>query len=254
MGYFYGGIDSYTKLMLHCNGVDASTTFTDDEITPKAVTAVGNAQIDTAQKVFGTGSGLFDGTGDYLSVVDHADWDFGSGNFTIDFRVRFAAFTEDHGDNAMIFDHGDDDDHRICLNYVSATWWYFIVTDGTTKALYTWAVTHNVDTWYHIALIRNATTMDLYVNGIALAKTETTAISTNSVGSYAAAVLVGINKDTAGQPFNGWLDEYRVSTGIARWTANFTPPDDEYWVTTATTNSLFYPRGRTRFPGSITGI
>src|SRR3990167_5725818 len=75
--------DSYTQLLLHCDGVDAATTFTDE--IGKAVTANGNAQIDTAQKKFGTASGLFDGTGDYLSLADSDDWNFGAGDFTIDF-------------------------------------------------------------------------------------------------------------------------------------------------------------------------
>ncbi len=54
-----GGLDVNTKLLLHCNGTDGSTTFTDSETTPKTVTAQGSAQIDTAQSKFGGASGLF---------------------------------------------------------------------------------------------------------------------------------------------------------------------------------------------------
>jgi len=57
--------DSYTKLLLHCNGVDASTTFTDEN--GKTVGVNGDAQLDTAQKYFGLSSGYFDGNGDYLN-------------------------------------------------------------------------------------------------------------------------------------------------------------------------------------------
>src|SRR3972149_9214360 len=67
-------IDSYTKLLLHMDGANGSTTFTDEM--GQAVTANGNAQISTAQSKFGGASGLFDGTGDYLSVPASADWDF----------------------------------------------------------------------------------------------------------------------------------------------------------------------------------
>src|SRR3989338_6322305 len=83
--------DSYTKLMLHMEGADAGTTFTDTETTPKAVTANGNAQIDTAQSKFGGASGLFDGAGDYLTIPSSSAFDFGTGNFTIDFWVRLAS-------------------------------------------------------------------------------------------------------------------------------------------------------------------
>lgn len=83
-------IDTYTKLLLHCDGTDGSTTFSDNGVTGHTVTANGNAQIDTAQSKFGNASGLFDGTGDYLTIPDHADWNFGTGNFTIDAWIRFA--------------------------------------------------------------------------------------------------------------------------------------------------------------------
>ena len=54
-----GGLDANTKLLLHYNGADGSTTFTDSETTPKTVTAHGSVQIDTAQSKFGGASGLF---------------------------------------------------------------------------------------------------------------------------------------------------------------------------------------------------
>jgi hypothetical protein len=80
-----GGIDSYTKLMLHCNGADMSTTFTDDSFSARTVTANDNAQINTAQYKFGLASGIFDGSGDFLSIVNSSDFNFNSNDFTIDF-------------------------------------------------------------------------------------------------------------------------------------------------------------------------
>ncbi|HPC33867.1 MAG TPA: hypothetical protein PL061_13005, partial [Syntrophales bacterium] len=68
------GIDSYTKSCLHFQN--------------RVWTFYGNAQIDTAQKPFGTGSLLLDGSGDYIGTVDSPDFDFGTGDFTIDFWVR----------------------------------------------------------------------------------------------------------------------------------------------------------------------
>ena len=91
--------DAYTVLLLHCNGVDESTTFTDSSGggvgSPHTVTAVGNAQIDTAQKKFDTGSALFDGTGDYLSLEDSDDWDFGTGDFTVDCWIYSSDWTQE---------------------------------------------------------------------------------------------------------------------------------------------------------------
>lgn len=66
---------SCTKSLLHMNGVDASTTFTDTASGGTHTwTASGNAQIDTAQSKFGGASGLFDGNGDYIWSADCPDW------------------------------------------------------------------------------------------------------------------------------------------------------------------------------------
>src|SRR3990167_9675179 len=88
MAAFNGGNDAFTKLLLHCDGVDAATSFPDVSASAHTVTANGNAQVDTAQSKFGGASLIVDGTGDYLSVPDHADWDFGTGDFTVDFWFR----------------------------------------------------------------------------------------------------------------------------------------------------------------------
>ena len=79
--------DSYTKALLHMDGSDGSTTFTDESGT--TWTANGNAQIDTAQSKFGGASGLFDGASDYLQTPYTADHNTGTGDFTIDQWIRF---------------------------------------------------------------------------------------------------------------------------------------------------------------------
>jgi hypothetical protein len=77
--------DSFTRLLLHFDGADAATYFRDHSASAHAVTSNGDAQIDVAQSKFGSVSGSFDGTGDYLTAADSSDWDFGTGAFTIEF-------------------------------------------------------------------------------------------------------------------------------------------------------------------------
>src|SRR3990167_5305793 len=93
--------DTDCVLMLHMDGTDGATTFTDSSDNAKTMTAVGNAQIDTAQSKFGGASGLFDGTGDWLTTPDSTDWDLGTGDFTIDFWIRFSSVA-----NARVFNPG----------------------------------------------------------------------------------------------------------------------------------------------------
>ena len=220
------GIDSYTKLLLHCDGNDQSTTFT-DSATGKAITAVNQAKIVTAQKVFGTGSALFDGTADYLTALDSADWNFGAGAFTIDFRVRFNAV------NAVqsFFIQRADATHRTefifyksganidCIGVYSIDGATTIISDFASLAF-----APNVNTWYHIALIRTGNVFKAFVAG---SQVGGDIAVTGTFPDIAAGIEIG---DRSANPagFNGWFDEYRVSKGIARWTANFTPPTSQY--------------------------
>lgn len=223
------GIDSYTKLLLHCDGADASTTFTDSELTPKTVTPVAHAQIDTAQSKFGGASGLFDGTDDCLSLADSDDWNFGTGNFTIDFWIRFAG--------ASILNRTD----NFCAQVVNANNYFrlYYTADGTNHLLYFVHYTGGVatiicgsgdiptmalNTWYHIAFVRNGNDFAIYLNGTSVA----TVTDADSFSDFAASLLIGNASVASNTFFNGWLDEYRVSKGVARWTANFTPPISAY--------------------------
>ena len=76
------------SLLLPMTGSNGSTTFSDDSPSPKTATANGNAQISTALEA--GGNGYFDGTGDYLSIPDHADFAFGSADFTVEFFINFS--------------------------------------------------------------------------------------------------------------------------------------------------------------------
>jgi hypothetical protein len=222
------GIDSYVKLLIHAGEVDgtAGTSIIDSSGSSHTITAVGDAQVDTAFQKFGTGSVLFDGTGDYLTVPDHADWYFAAAPFTIDTWVRFNSITGVLG---------------IVGQYVDASnYWYFNVTSGNNftfriysggviKANYsfTLSVPLPINTWYHIELVRNGTDVYLFINGVSQTPTITTVITTNEVPDLAAVLEVG-GSANHGYIMNGWLDEFRISKGVARHTSNFAPPTREY--------------------------
>ena len=218
-----GAWDSYTKLMLHCNGTDGSTTFTDE--IGKTVTANGTAQIDTAQKKFGTASGLLDGDSDYLSLVDSDDWNFGTGDFTIDCWVRFNSLNGAQ----VIVSQWDDANNRWALYKNTGNGFTFLVTDGGVAVfdVDSSGTTLATNTWYHIALRRSGATLEIYVDGVKQTTTGTT--TTSSMPDLTSVLIIG-NSGAVGYDwyFNGWIDELRISKGIARWTANFTPSTSAY--------------------------
>ena len=82
-----------------------------------------------------------------------------------------------------------------------------------------------INTWYHLALVRNLSNLSFFVNG-ALQNTE--AISTDIIFNSSVDFYIGENVIDRGYYFNGWMDELRISKGIARWLGSFTPPTKEY--------------------------
>jgi len=217
------GNDSYTVSLLHMNGVDASVVFTDGAFGGTHTwTTYGNAQIDTAQSKFGGASGLFAGDGDYLSTPDSDDWYFAAGNFTIDFWVRFLALPNDY-DYLVAQDDGSADYMwGIFRNNSGNKLGFYAAVGGVAKANY--IMTNDwggvINTWYHIAVVRNGTSLNIYIDGVSQTLIEATVIGTNDLGNLAQPLYIGAFS-AALHYFNGWIDELRISKGIARWTANF---------------------------------
>ena len=213
-----GGDDDYTKLLLHMDGADASTTFTDASRAAHGnATAGGTAQVDTAQSKFGGASLLCDGNSDYISYDDHADWDF-PGDFTIEAFIRFNSV----GANCI-----------FCGNDYQEGWQFsWETTGGGRIQLYVanvlrsygaWAPSTN--TWYHVACVRSGATINLYVDGV-----QKATVNPNYSDAITSSGKLSIGRDDEYVTgwFNGWIDEFRISKGIARWTANFTPPTQAY--------------------------
>jgi hypothetical protein len=218
-----GGIDKYTKLMLHCNGDNGSTSFPDSSSSNHIMTAHTNAKVVTAQKKFGSGSAYFDsGYSDYLSTPADSDFDFGSGDFTVDLWIRFEEIPGGWGgligcnnsySNWGIMYHPSFHGSNLHITFANP---------GYQRLEYGWSP--SISQWYHIALIRNMADLKVFVDGTQLGSTYNigTATIVFTPGDY-----LGVNQASGG-PMNCWTDEVRISKGIARWTSNFVPPNEEY--------------------------
>lgn len=217
------GIDDYAKLVLHANGANGSVAFSDSSLSPKSITAVGDTKIYTAQSKFGGASAYFDGNGDYLSIPDSLDWAL-AGDFTIDAWIRFDS--SNLASSNMIFTQtsnaGDTD-------FMHASWtgsqWYLAVKSGNSyQLLFTASDTLAANTWYHAAFVRSGNNWYIFRDGI-LKGSTTAAIS---LPDFSQEVRIGGINSAFPQYFKGYIDELRVSKGLARWTSNFTPPASEY--------------------------
>ena len=229
--------DGNTLLLMHMEGYNTSTIFYDDNLSARAsksLVANGNAQLDTAQYKFGSSSMLFDGTGDYFASTFASDESFGTGNFTVEFWYRPAAI------GAIQVPIGNRSGGPG-LNI----WWVEIGSDGTAYAAFQNSAgtsfypaspsTYAANTWYHIAIVRNGSTLTFYRNG-----TGGTAV-TGVTGSFGGGVNYYIGGIVGSYNVNGWLDEVRISK-VARYTANFTAPTAPF-VNDASTLLLIHAEG-----------
>ena len=227
------GLDSYTTLLLHCDGADASIVFTDSSASAHAMTRFGDAQIDTAQSKFGGASGLFDGTGDFLSTSGGSypnDFFFGIGDFTIDFWMKSSQATGTY--NGMVSSFSNIGfPWRVGNRFASQGNLTFSYLNGTWRDICT-GVNVNDNVWHHIAVVRASGVFYIFIDGV-LAAANYAHVGEN-VGIANIGCYIGYNA-TDGTYYNGWLDEVRISKGIARWVNNFTPPTSAYNALSPTT-------------------
>lgn len=200
---------------LNNNAIGLETKF---ERGGKTIVAVGNAQIDTAIKKFGTGSLQLDGTGDYITTATDPDFGFSTDDFTIEgwFYANSGGLTGVRGLIDMRAGTAND------------TGLYLYQNSGTVKVYYQGADilsggTLTATTWTHIAVTRSGSTINLYVNGT---RVDSDNAFSSDLGS-SKPVIVGANYAGSGAFWNGHVDDLRVSN-TARYTlGSYTPPLNE---------------------------
>lgn len=210
-------------LLLHLNGTNGSTDFTgaDTSSSPKTLTPVGSAQISTAESKFGQ-SLLLNTANDYanyLTTPDNVGFQFGTGAFTMEAWIYLISKPRNI---AAI----------IATNTASfTTGSYYFVVDSSNKLQFGGSgvsaliSTSTISTgqWYHVAASRSGTTTRIFINGT-LEDTETS--DTTSYNFSTNNLLIGRNGwDSSGtQGFHGYIDDVRITKGVARYIASFAPP------------------------------
>jgi hypothetical protein len=212
-------------LLLKGDGADASTTIRDSSKTPKVITVFGNARIRTAQSKFGGSSLYFDGNGDSVRTPWTVDFAISSGDFTLETWVKFDVLNtgtwhnliSTWSDSAPSGQKGwrllasGDNGGRI-----------FFANEGdqldATNAV-------SVGPWFHIAVTRHAGTGRMFIDGVL--KSEIANMQFSDAPGL-PNVLIGVTDINSAWPLNGYLDDLRITKGVARYTANFTPPTSAF--------------------------
>lgn len=180
---------------------------------PKAITVAGNARLKTAIKKYGLSSLFLDGTGDYISVASQPDFNFGTGDFTVEGWVYPTAT----GSFRTLFDlrssTGDLNGIIIGLSNVDALYFYY---NGNYRVGPAGSVP--INTWTHVAFTKTSGNTKLWVGGVQVGVTYADANNYPQRG-------VRIGADPNGNfAFTGYIDDIRICKGTSKYTSTFTPP------------------------------
>jgi len=178
---------------------------------------VGDAKISTTQSKFGSSSMYFDGTGDYLYIPASANFGFGTGDWTIEGWI----YMTDSARYNTIFDT------RVGTGTQSGSFSIGIFSGGRMQLFSGGAFlypteTFDYNTWNHFAVVKYNNVTKIYKNGTAFASTYA------DTRNYGSSQPIQIGNDDASNFYKGYIDDLRITRGLARYTANFTAPTAEF--------------------------
>lgn len=217
--------DTTVSLLLRMNGTNGSTSFTDESSYAHPVTASGSAQVSTSTVKFGTGAlqgvGGISSTG-YLSVPDHETLEFGSGNFTIELFVNFTSVASVQSLISKGYAGTANMSWALFRDASRGTLQLTVSVDGSadTRKEVTWAPSTGV--WYHVAVTRSSGSLRFFVDGT---QVEGTIASSETYFDGGGETRIGW---AVNYGLDGFIDEVRLTKGVARYTSNFTPPAAEF--------------------------
>lgn len=235
------------------DGANGSTTFTD--VTGKTVTANGGAQVSTTQSKFG-GSSIWCQSNGFLSLAGNANfsvatsttpftiecWVYPTGNTGCIFSESYTGF----GNSISIvisMSDGTNMDNTIgltpCFGWYNGSSW--VTAAGSNTAL-------TLNTWTHLACVFTGSTTKIFMNGVDVTKTSspTPSATWGITGIAGDAWYIGRRWDLSSNPyFQGYIDDFRFTMGVARYLNAFSPPTQAFPGTGVqyTTNAMINAGG-----------
>lgn len=213
------GNDAFTKILLHMDGANGGTTFTDVNAGGSAHTwTPTNATTSTITSKFGTSSMLVAAGG--LQAPASGDFNVGGGSFTVDLWINRNGNT---GQMAL-----------GSSNIIGAGWLFqinssnllegrYVINNSSPAVVVSNSTPVPTTGWHHAAYIRNGSSSFACLDGIF----SSAAVDGNAAASASGNAGIG-TAPALGTTYTGYIDEFRLSVGIARWTSNFVPPTGPY--------------------------
>ena len=206
-----------TVLLMHMDGSNNGTTFTDQK--GNTVTKYGNTITSTTQSKFGGSSVYFDGTGDNLQSPNSDAFRFRTGDFTVEFWMYCNVAWTSMGSSGVVGQKASDSTSgwQIYRNTMNDPTTLNIRVTGDND--FSSSATPSTAIWEQWAVSRQNGTLRWFKNGVLTATYSVNLDVNDSTGP----LNIGLAQ-TWGGYFNGYIDELRITKGVARYIANFTPP------------------------------
>lgn len=224
-----------TPLLLSMDGADGSTSFTDSSPSPKAVTAVGDAKLSTAQSKFGGSSAYFDGVGDSLDIAGPLGWNPTEEDYTVEAWVYLESLAND----PYVFSAGDASTNALALHWVSGNARWEALSYGSGGDYLVSSVASTTNVWEHWLISRVGGMVRMFKDGVLVASYTNVPAP---MFSASAGATIGYKRfsGAAGNYFKGYVDDVRILKS-ALHTSDFTPP---------TTARVAIPATEIQFAGS----
>jgi len=209
------------SLLCHFDSLNSAGRFIDNSINNFTITSSGDAQLSDSQYEFGGASAYFDGTGDYLTIPSNTALDFGTDSFTIEFWVYFNALSS----SRMLAERwvtGNANSWQLYWRS-TGTSLTFLVGSSTIVLQDPSGSRITTNQWYHVAVARSGSTNRMFIDGTQVASATNSSSLSNSL-----PFAIGTQISTGTNNFNGYIDEFRITKGFARYTASFTPPTSAF--------------------------
>lgn len=160
---------------------------------------------------------MFDGSGDYLSIPTSAAFAFGTGDFTIEMWF----YRNNSGQQHLYEGRNGTTVNTILLYLDNAPAYLAYYANGASRISTT--STPALNTWVHIAVCRSGTSTRLFMDGVQVGSTYT---DTFNYAAPTTSLYIGTNDVASGSFVNGYIDDLRVTKGVARYTGNFAVPTE----------------------------
>lgn len=219
------GSDPYqtsVSTLIKVGGTSGSNSIVNKD---NSITVVGGVQASTTITKFGS-SASFDGSSGYLDLGS-TPGRLGPGDFTVEVWLyilpqtslfptvfsNYGTWGTNTGEFALFVGHSSSDRSRIQVSF-----------DGAFPAIRS-TIPYATSTWTHVAVVRLNNIVTLYLDG----KANGSFVSSKDVVGNRGISWIGNAGDEPGRGYyNGYMEEFRITSGIARYTGNFTPPTSPF--------------------------